>query len=476
MAEAEYDVVVVGAGSTGEVLAGRITSGGLTAALVEAELVGGDCSYWACMPSKALLRPGNVLAQARGVDGSRQAVSGALDASAVLKRRDSFTSNWNDEGQVSWVEGEGIELFRGQGRLTGERRVEVTGPDGEVTVLLARQAVVLATGSSPALPPIEGLADIQPWTSHEATSSKVVPGRLTVVGGGVVACEMATAWRTLGSEVVMLVRGSSLLPGMEPFAGELVERGLREQGVDVRTGISARLVSRSAATSVVTAELSDGSTLESDEFLVATGRTPRTGGLGLESVGLESGSWLDVDDTCLVRGVDGQWLYAAGDLNNRALLTHMGKYQARACGAAILGRAAGKDVASRPWAAWSATADLASVPQVVFTYPEAASVGLTEQQARDAGRAVRAVEYAIGNVAGAALFEDGYTGRAKMVVDTERETVLGCTLVGPEVGELLHAATVAIVGEVPLSRLWHAVPSYPTVGELWLRLLEEYGL
>jgi dihydrolipoamide dehydrogenase len=464
----EYDVIVVGAGPTGENVADRVVRAGLTAVIVESELVGGECSYWACMPSKALLRPAAALADARAVAGSREAVTGDLDANAVLKRRDEFTSHWKDDGQVSWLEGAGIALVRGHGRLVGEKQVAV-GDD----VLTARHAVVLATGTGAAVPSNDGIDDIGVWTSREATSAKEVPARLAVIGGGVVACEMAAAWAALGSRVTMLVR-SGLLGGLEPFAGEAVEAGLRKAGVDIRVGVQTTSVVRENGT--ITAILDNGETLECDELLAAAGRLPQTADLGLETVGLKPGGWLDVDDTCQVTAVGGGWLYAAGDLNHRALLTHMGKYQARACAAAISARASGKQVSPDAYAAWSATADRTAIPQIVFTHPEVAAVGLTERQARDAGLDVRAVEYPIGRVAGASLYADGYEGNAKMVVDEACQVVVGVTLTGPNVGELIHAATVAVVGEVPLARLWHAVPSYPAVSEIWLRLLETYGL
>ncbi|WP_163511528.1 dihydrolipoyl dehydrogenase family protein [Fodinicola acaciae] len=458
----DYDVVVVGAGPTGENVADRAVRAGLSAVIVESELVGGECSYWACMPSKALLRPAAALADARAVAGAREAVTGGLDAQAVLSRRDEFTSHWRDDGQVGWLDGAGITLVRGHGRLAGEKQVRV----GDQT-LTARLAVVLATGSDAAVPRIDGIDTIGVWTSREATSAKAVPARLAVIGGGVVACEMAAAWSALGSRVTMLVR-SGLLGGMEPFAGEAVAAGLREAGVDVRVGVNATKVARDGA---VTVTLDNGETLECDELLVAAGRRPKTADLGLETVGLTPGSWLEVDDNCLVDGFD--WLYAAGDVNHRALLTHMGKYQARACAAAIV---AGDRATTEPYAKWSATADRTAVPQIVFTHPEVAAVGLTERQARDNGLDVRAVEYEIGNVSGASLYADGYTGTAKMVVDERRKVVVGVTMTGPNVGELIHAGTVAVVGEVPLERLWHAVPSYPAVSEIWLRLLETYGL
>ncbi|MFD4653081.1 dihydrolipoyl dehydrogenase family protein [Streptomyces sp. NPDC058441] len=469
--ENTYDVVVLGAGPVGENVADRARAAGLSAAVVESELVGGECSYWACMPSKALLRPVIAQADARRLPGLRESVQGPLDAAAVLARRDEYTSHWKDDGQVSWLESIGADLYRGQGRLTGPRRVTVSGPDGIEHVLTARHAVAVCTGTRAALPDLPGLADVEPWTSREATSAQKVPGSLVVVGGGVVAAEMATAWQALGSQVTMLVRGSGLLSRMEPFAGELVMQALVEAGAQVRTGVSVKGVTREGGTVVTT--LDDGSTLESEEILFATGRAPRTDDIGLETVGLEPGSWLPVDDSLRVEG--STWLYAVGDVNHRALLTHQGKYQARIAGAAIAARAQGVPLLETDrWGAHAATADHSAVPQVVFTDPEAGSAGLTLAEAEAAGHRVRAVDYDIASVAGAGLYGDGYRGRARMIVDLDREILLGVTFVGPGVGELVHSATVAVAGEVPIDRLWHVVPSYPTVSEVWLRLLETY--
>lgn len=334
-----YDVVVIGAGPVGENVADRTRAAGLSTAVVESELVGGECSYWACMPSKALLRPVVARADARKVPGLGGAVQGPLDADAVLAYRDEEASHWKDEGQVSWLDGVGADVYRGKGRLTGIREVSVTGPDGRETRLTARHAVAVCTGSRAVVPALPGVADVRPWTSREATSAKEVPGRLVVVGGGVVGVEMATAWQGLGAQVTMLIRGERLLPKMEPFAGELVADALTEAGARVRTGVSAVSVRRAAPDGPVTVELDDGTGVEADEILFATGRAPRTDDLGLDTVGLEPGSWLDVDDSCRVTGSD--WLYGVGDVNHRALLTHQGKYQARVAGAAIAARAQG---------------------------------------------------------------------------------------------------------------------------------------
>jgi len=334
-------------------------------------------------------------------------------------------------------------------------------------MLTARQAVVIATGTDALVP--SALAGVKAWTSREATSAKSVPPRLAIVGGGVVGCEMAAAWSALGSRVTLVSR-DELLDRMPAFAGSLVADGLRDAGVDVRAGVNITAATRADGDGPVTLTLDDGTLVTADEVLAATGRTPRTADMGLSAVGLEDGSWLSVDDTMRVTAVAGGWLYAAGDVNHLALLTHMGKYQARVCGDAIAARAAGREPAVRDQASKT------RVPQVVFTIPEVAAVGLTAEQATAAGLRIRVVEYEIGNVAGAKLFADDYRGRAQMVVDEDRKVIVGLTLAGPGTGEMIHAATIAVVGEVPLDRLWHAVPSYPTMSEVWLRLLETYGL
>jgi dihydrolipoamide dehydrogenase len=467
---AEYDLIVLGGGAVGENIADRAVQGGLTAVIVEGELVGGECSYWACMPSKALLRSSQALRAARQVPGAAQAITGELDVDAVLARRDSFASNWSDAGQVRWLDSAGISLVRGHGRLSGIKEVTITANDGSATVLTARHAVAIATGSDALVPDIDGLLEARPWTSREATSIKSVPESLAIIGGGVVATEMATVFASFGT-VVTLISRSGLLSGMEEFAGDLVEQSLREQGVTILTDTKTTRVRRDE--NGVVLETGDGTTITSQEVLVATGRSPRTADIGLDSIGLRPGAWIETDDTLQVPGFD--WLYAAGDVTNRALLTHQGKYQARAAGDVIAARASGAEVSDAPWGTHVATADHRAVPQVTFTDPEIASVGLTADAARKAGYDIRVVDYQIGHVAGASVRADGYRGTARMVVDEKRKVVLGVTFAGPDVSELLQAATVAVVAEVPLDRLWHAVPAYPTVSEIWLRLLETYG-
>lgn len=450
--EREFDVVVLGAGPAGEVASGRLAEAGLKVAIVEQELVGGECSFYACMPSKALLRPGEVYGEARRTAGVREALTGDLDVEAIFERRDQVIHDLDDSGQLPWLESRGIELFRDRGRLDGERRVVV----GDV-VLIARRAIVLATGSSTNLPPIDGLRDAPYWTNREITTAKQVPERLAILGGGVVGVEMAQAWSDLGSKVTIVERGDRLLGREEPFAADLVRDALHMRGVHVLTNVAATAVR--AGGGEVTIELDQGGPLRCDELVVAIGRKPNTEDVGLETVGLEPGAYVEVDDT--LRVGDRDWLYAIGDVNGRALLTHSGKYQARIACDVILGKDA------------RATADGAKSPRVIFTDPQVAAVGHTIASAISEGLNVRCVDVPTQGSAGASFYGgDALPGTTRLVVDLDRDVIVGATFCGFEVSEFLQAATVAVVGEVPIDRLQHVIPCFPTRSELWLHLLE----
>ncbi len=458
-----FDVVVIGAGPPGENAAGRCIDAGLSVAIVEERLVGGECSFWGCIPSKTLIRPGDALAAARRVPGAAEAITGDLDVTAALAQRDYMTNDWSDATQTPWLDDEGIELVRGHGRLAGERKVEVGTEEGPRT-LEARTAVVLASGTSPFMPPIDGLADARVWDNRAATEAKEIPARFLVLGGGPIGAELAQAFRRLGSAEVTIVEGGPrLLAREEPFAGDEVRASFEAEGITVITEARAVAVRRTEGGDIVLT-LEDGREPAGDELLVAVGRRPNTGDVGLETVGFDPSARLTVDDQLRVEGVDGDWLYAVGDVNGLALLTHMGKYQGRLVGDVI----SGKDVRD--------LADHRAIPRVTFTDPQVAAVGLTEADARGAGVEVQVLSVGTGDVAGAYTRGNDIKGTSQLVVDRSSQLLVGATFTGPDVQEMVHAATIAIMGEVTLAQLWHAVPAFPTVSEVWLRLLESAGL
>jgi len=421
-------------------------------ALVEQRLVGGECSFYACMPSKALLRPQEIIREAGRIPGVE---ASGPDADAVLRRRDEVVHDLDDSSQLPWLEERGIELVRGRGRLAGERRVEVDG-----RTLEARRAVVLAAGSLAAIPPIDGIDEVDLWTNREGTTSKTVPDSLVVLGGGVAGVELAQAWRSLGSEVVMLEAGDCVLSREEPFAGHQVAAALVEAGVDLRIEAKAERVARENGRVVVS--LSGGDTAEGDELLVVVGRKPPTEDMGVDAIGLEPGKYVDTDETLKVP--EHPWLYAIGDVNGRAPLTHMGKYQARLAADNIAGGSNRIEI------------DGVRSPRVVFTDPNVAAVGHTLASAKKAGLNVRHVDVSTEGSAGGSFYGRNAEGTTRFIVDEDRQVLAGVTFVGPEVADFIQAATVAVVGQVPLAKLAHAVPPFPARSELWLYFLEQYGL
>jgi pyruvate/2-oxoglutarate dehydrogenase complex dihydrolipoamide dehydrogenase (E3) component len=450
----EFDAVVVGAGPAGEVLAGRLADEGLSVAIIEQHLVAGECSYYACMPSKALLRPGELLAEASSVPGVREAVTGEISPDAVLERRDEVIHDLDDSSQLPWLEEKGITLFRGAGVLCGEREVRV-GND----VLVAGRAVAVATGTGAAMPPIEGLDGVSAWNNREATTSGSVPDSMIVLGGGPVGVELAQAWASLGTEVTLVELESRVVPREEPFASALLADSLRDRhGVELALGARAERVSESKGRISVT--LDDGRTITASELLVATGRRPHTGQIGLESIGLEGGGFLETDDTLRVTGFD--WLFAVGDVNGRALLTHMGKYQAWVAAEQILGREA------------KATSEALGSPRVTFTDPQIAAVGRTESEAVEAGIDVQTVEAPTNSTAGASFTGKSVDGDCRILIDRRTDQLIGATFVGFETAEWIYAATLAIVAGVPMATLRHVVPAFPTRSEIWLRLIEAW--
>jgi pyruvate/2-oxoglutarate dehydrogenase complex dihydrolipoamide dehydrogenase (E3) component len=456
MSEKTYDAIVLGAGPAGEVVAGRLADAGWKLAIVEKDLVGGECSFYSCMPSKALLRPADVLAEAKRVPGVPVGEDAELDPAAVLERRTAVIHDLDDSGQLPWLEERGIDLFRGEGRFVAAGRIAVGGDE-----LVATRAVVVATGSGAAMPPIPGLDSVRTWNNRDATTAKKVPASMIVLGGGPVGCELSQAWASLGTEVTLVDPAPHLLGREEPFAGEELAAALRGRfGVDVRVGAGVESV-RAGGAGVI-AEIEDGGAVEAEEILVAVGREPHTEGIGLQAIGVEADDdgFLRVDDRMRVGGDDA--LYAIGDVNGRALFTHVGKYQAWVAAENLLGRPV------------EVEAEALGSPRVTFTDPQVAAVGKTLAQAEEAGIDARAVEVPTDGSPGASFQGKGTGGTSRFVVDQAKETIVGATFTGFETADFLQAATIAIVAEIPRARLRHAIAPYPTRSEVWLKLLEKW--
>ena len=468
----DFDVVVIGGGVGGVAAVRKLAAAGLSVALVEDRLVGGECHYWGCNPSKTLLRPIEVFNLAKAVPGVREAISGArLDVGAVFAKRDAIIEHLSDQDRTASLRHAGVAVFHGFGRLSGQRRVRVAYAAGDTTeaVLTARHAVVVATGTRPNVPEIPGLAQACPWTNRDLTTMTQVPPRALVVGGGPVGVEFATILTGLGSAVTLLVRGNTLLPNCEPEARDLVTQSLRSKGVTIHFETELSAVSRPVAGGPVTATF-HRQTIEVDEVVLAAGRRTNTDNIGLETLGLPSGGCVSVNDHLQAVGVTGGWLYALGDTTGRARLSHISTYHGHVVADIIAARAAGRELLEDELAA----RDAGSLAQVIFTEPQVALAGRTESQARAQGFVVRTrtARYP-DTLAFLALFRDGFQGWAKLVINAETNTLLGATFVGPEFSELVQAATLAIVAKVPVSLLRHAVAPHPTVNQVWDLLLAQ---
>jgi dihydrolipoamide dehydrogenase len=453
-----FDLVVIGGGPGGEAAAAHAAKAGARVAIVERELMGGECPYWGCMPSKALLRPGQVIAETRRHPGAAEMLTGQLDVTEVLARRDEVVRHLDDSSHAGRIEKHGIEIVRGHGRLDGERCVQVKLNDGGTRTLHASRSVILAPGTRGSIPPIEGLADARPWTNREATLVKTAPASLAIVGGGVIAVELAQAFASFGTSVTVIEAMDRLLLREEPEAAKLVHTSLVDAGVTVLCG--SRVASVHRSDSGVEIGIEGAEPVVADEVLVATGRTVNSEHLGLETAGVEPGRGgvITVNNCMQVPTLD--WLFVVGDANGRAQLTHTAVYQAKVAARNALGMQT------------FCVEDEVAAPRVVFTEPNVCGVGHTLASATEAGLRVRAFDRDPQRVAAGSFYGRGSEGFARLVVDLDSQLIVGATFVGTDLAELLHSATIAIVGQVPIERLRHCVAPFPTRSEVWTRLVD----
>ena len=442
---ARYDAVVLGAGPAGEVAVSRLNGQGLKVALVERELVGGECGYWACIPSKTLLRPPEARSEA---ERSAGVAAPELSWPEVAAYRDTMVRHLDDSAQVSGYREEGVDVFRGEGRIAGPGRVEV---DGQV---LQTDRVIVATGSDASIPPIDGLEQAGYWTNREATTLAEIPESIVILGGGPVGVELGQLMRRFGARVTIVEHGERLLSREGPAVGELIAQSLRDEGLEIRLGAKATAVERRDGERMV--RLDDGDQVSGRELLVATGRAPRVHGIGLESIGIDPDpGGLEVDERC--RAAEGVW--AIGDVTGVMALTHVGMYQ---------GRITAQDIAGG-----QPRADYAAIPRVVFSDPEVAAVGLTEQQAREDGIEVATARVALAEaIARPSTYEENPRGDLGLIADNQRQVLIGAWAVAPMASEWIHYAALAIKTQTPLAVLRDTVAQFPTFTEAYLNGLE----